>query len=137
MSIFDAAKGLLDSDAVKNLASSDTVKNMVASESGEHPGLVGHALDMINDPATGGLSGLAEKFHANGLGEIVNSWIGPGGNHPITAEQITNVLGADRINAIASKFGMSSDEASAKLAMLLPSIVDKLTPGGNVAPAQS
>lgn len=137
MSIFDAVKGLVSSDAVKNLANSDTVKNMVASESGEHPGLVGHALEMINDPATGGLSGLAEKFHSNGLGDIVNSWIGPGGNHPITAEQITNVLGADRINAIASKFGMSSDDASAKLATLLPSIVDKLTPGGSVAPAQA
>ena len=128
MSIFDAAKGLLDSDAVKK---------MVASECNEHPGLVSHAVEMVNDPSVGGLDGLVQKFHSKGLGEMVNSWIGPGGNNPITPDQIKNVLGEDRINAIASKFGMSSEDASAKLAQVLPSIVDKLTPGGSVAPAQS
>lgn len=130
MSIFDSIENLAGGDALKNLANSDTVKNLVASECGEHAGLVSHAVDMVNDPSIGGVSGLARKFQANGLGEVVNSWIGPGGNHPITAEQITNVLGADRINAIASKFGMSADDASGKLASLLPTIVDKLTPGG-------
>lgn len=128
MSIFDAAKGLLDSDMVKN---------MVASECSEHPGLVSHAVEMMNDPSVGGLDGLVQKFHSNGMGEIVNSWIGPGGNRPITADQIQQVLGQDRISAIASKFGLSSEDASAKLAQVLPSIVDKLTPGGTVAPAQS
>lgn len=133
MSIFDAIENLAGGDALKNLANSDTVKNLVTSECGENSGLVGHAVDLVNDPAIGGLSGLVQKFHSNGLGEVVNSWIGPGGNHPITAEQIQNVLGADRINAIASKFGMSADDASGKLASLLPTIVDKLTPGGQAA----
>ncbi|MGH9588331.1 MAG: YidB family protein [Acidobacteriaceae bacterium] len=128
MSIFDAAKGLLDSNMVKN---------MVASECNEHPGLVSHAVEMVNDPAVGGLDGLMQKFRSNGLGEAVNSWIGPGGNHPITGDQVQQVLGQDRINAIASKFGMSSEDASAKLAQVLPSIVDKLTPGGSVGSAQS
>lgn len=135
MSIFDEVKNLAGSDVVKNLADSDTVKNLVANECGEHAGLVGHAVDLVNDPAIGGVSGLAQKFQANGLGEIVNSWIGPGGNHPITAEQIEKVLGQDRIGAIASKFGMSADDASGKLANLLPTIVDKLTPGGQMATA--
>ena len=135
MSIFDEVKGLASNDAVKGFANSDAVKNMVASESGEHAGLVGHAVDMIKDPAIGGMSGLVQKFHENGLGEIVNSWIGPGGNHPITAEQIEKVLGRDRIAAIASKFGMSPEDASAKLANVLPSVVDKMTPGGDAAAA--
>lgn len=133
MSIFDSIENLAGGDALKNLADSNTVKNLVASECGEHAGLVSHTVDMVNDPAIGGMSGLVQKFHANGLGEIVNSWIGPGGNHPITAEQIEKVLGQDRIGAIASKFGMSADDASGKLASLLPTIVDKLTPGGQTA----
>lgn len=128
MSLFDLAKGM---------AGSDAVKNMLSSESQDHPGLVGHALDLVNDPNEGGLDGLVQKFKANGLGDIVNSWIGSGANHPITADQIQQVLGQDRIIAIASKFGMSSEDASAKLAQLLPSVVDKLTPGGTAAPAQS
>jgi uncharacterized protein YidB (DUF937 family) len=135
MSIFDDVKGMANSDVVKRMADSDTVKKMVASESGEHPGLVSHAVDMVKDPSTGGISGLMQKFHENGLGDAVKSWISPGGNHPITAEQITKVLGEDRVNEIASKFGMSAEEASAKLANVLPTVVSKLTSGGAAAAA--
>lgn len=123
MSIFDSAKKLMGNDAVKN---------MVAKECGDHP-LVGHAVDMVNSPETGGMEGLVQKFRANGLGEAVASWIGPGGNHPITAEQIQRVLGQDRINAIASKFGMSPQDASAKLAEVLPTVVSKMSGGSSAA----
>jgi len=44
-------------------------------------GLASHAMELINNPETGGLSGLVQQFHDKGLGEIVNSWVGPGGNH--------------------------------------------------------
>jgi uncharacterized protein YidB (DUF937 family) len=110
----------------------DSVKNLIGGETGGDSALLGHAMDLVNDPSTGGLQGLVQQFHDKGLGEVVNSWVGPGGNHPITAEQIQQVLGQDRINAIASKFGMSSDDVSAKMAQFLPTIVDKLTPNGSV-----
>ncbi len=110
----------------------DAVKGMIGGAGGGDAGLVSHAMDLVNNPETGGLQGLVQQFHEKGLGEAVNSWIGPGGNHPITADQIQQVLGQDRINAIASKFGMSADDASAKMAQLLPTIVDKLTPNGAV-----
>jgi len=45
------------------------------------------------------------------------------------------VLGEDRISAVASKFGMSSQDASAKLAEFLPSVIDKLTPHGKLEQA--
>lgn len=135
MSIFDRAKDMASSDAVKNLADSDTVKKMVASESGEDPGFVGEVINMVKDPSNGGVSGLMKKFQENGLGDTVKSWIGPGGNHPITAEQIKNVLGEDRINSMASKFGMSADDVCAKVAKILPAILSKLMPGGAAAAA--
>jgi len=113
----------------------DTVKGMMGSQAGADTGLMSHAMDLVNNPETGGLQGLVQQFHAKGMGDVVNSWIGTGGNHPITASQIQQVLGQERINAIASKFGMSADDASAKMAQLLPTIVDKLTPGGTVAKA--
>lgn len=126
MSIFDQVKGL---------ANSDELKKMVASESGEHPGLVSHAVDMVKDPSTGGVGGLMQKFRANGLGEKVESWIGPGGKHPLTAEEVEKVFGKDHINQIASKFGMSAEDASAKLAKVLPTIMSKLGSGGAAAAA--
>jgi uncharacterized protein YidB (DUF937 family) len=111
----------------------DTVKDMIGGQGGEDADLASHAMELINDPETGGLQGLVQKFHDKGLGEVVNSWIGPGGNHPVTAEQIQSVVGEDRIKAVASKLGVSPDEASAKIAEYLPSLVDKLTPGGKVS----
>lgn len=113
----------------------DTVKNMLGNEAGGDAGLMSHAMDLVNNPATGGLQGLVQQFHDKGMGEAVNSWIGPGGNHPITADQIQQVLGQDKIAAVASKFGMSPADASAKLAQMLPSVIDKLTPGGTAAKA--
>jgi uncharacterized protein YidB (DUF937 family) len=107
-----------------------TIKGMMGGEGGESAGLMSHAMELVNSPETGGLQGLVQQFHDKGMGDIVNSWIGPGGNHPITADQIQQVLGQNRIAAIASKFGMSTDDASAKIAQLLPTIVDKMTPGG-------
>ena len=118
MSIFDSVKGMVESE--------------IGSQPGGDSGMLSHAMELVNDPANGGLQGLVQQFHDKGLGEVVNSWIGPGGNHPITAEQIQQVIGQDRINTIASKFGMSADDASAKIAQLLPTIVDKLTPDGSV-----
>lgn len=110
----------------------DTVKDLVGNQGPGDADLMSHAMAMINNPETGGLQELVQQFHANGLGEVVNSWIGQGGNQPVSAEQIQQVLGPDRIAALASKLGMSPEDASAKLAQILPSVVDRMTPTGNV-----
>ncbi|HZU09647.1 MAG TPA: YidB family protein [Pseudacidobacterium sp.] len=116
----------------------DNVKQMVsgqAAESGEEAGLLGHVMDMVNNPATGGLQGFIQQFHDKGLGGVVSSWIGNEENQAISAQQIEQVVGQERINAIASRLGIPPEEASAKLAQFLPSIIDRLTPGGKVEQA--
>jgi uncharacterized protein YidB (DUF937 family) len=100
-----------------------------ASES--HQGLLGPVLEMLGNQQ-GGISGLAQSFEQNGLGHIVSSWIGSGENLPISPEQIQQVLGSEQVQTLAQKAGISPDAASSQLASLLPSIVDKLTPGGEV-----
>jgi uncharacterized protein YidB (DUF937 family) len=114
----------------------DMVKGVVGDGAFENAGIAGHAMELVNDPRIGGVSGLVQKFHDQGLGGVAESWIGTGGNQPITAEQITSVIGEDHINAIAGKLGVPPEEASAKLAEYLPMLVDKLTPHGEVPPAQ-
>lgn len=113
----------------------DAVKQMAESEAGGDSGLMGHAMNLVNDPEIGGLQGLIDKFHSNGLGSVVNSWVGQEANQAISPDQIQQVLGNDKISAIASKLGISPDEASAKLSQMLPSVIDKLTPGGSVPAA--
>jgi uncharacterized protein YidB (DUF937 family) len=80
----------------------------------------------------GGLAGLVQAFHDKGLGEIAASWVGTGANLPVSADQIREVLGSGQLAGLAEKFGLSSEDASGRLSELLPQVVDKLTPGGQV-----
>jgi len=88
-------------------------------------------LQMIqNQP--GGLQGLMQNFHEKGLAAVATSWVSSGQNMPISADQIHQVLGSDQVKALAAKCGISPDLAGGAIAQLLPGIVDKLTPNGQV-----
>jgi len=113
----------------------DSLSQMASQFGGKDAGTASHVMEMINSPEVGGVSGLVAKFHQNGLGDVVNSWVGNGENQQIAANHIEQVLGPDKVAAIAGKLGMSPDEAKAKLATMLPQIVNKLTPAGKVASA--
>ena len=81
---------------------------------------------------SGGISGLAHQFTAQGLGNIVHSWISTGQNLPISPDQLQSVLGADQVQALAAKAGVSPETAKGSLAQILPQIIDQLTPNGEV-----
>lgn len=102
-----------------------------ATAGGGGQGLAASVLELLSN-RQGGISGLVETFQQNGLGHIVSSWIGTGGNLPISAEQIQQVLGNEQIQAFAQKAGIAPEAASSQLAEVLPDVVDKLTPDGEV-----
>jgi len=111
----------------------DEVVSVVGKLAGrQQNSLVEQAIAMINNPQIGGLSGLIEKFKTNGLGEVVSSWIGTGSNLPVTADQISSLLGADGLRDIASKAGVSPEQVSGHLADILPRLIDQLTPDGKL-----
>ncbi len=97
--------------------------------------MLDHAMALINNPTTGGLSGLIEAFKSKGLGEVVSSWISTGQNLPVSGEQMKDALGLEKIQEIASKAGISRDDAAKHLSELLPQIIDKLTPNGKIPDA--
>lgn len=119
--------GLLDDLAGKALTS--------FLGSSQNP-LAHSALEMIqNQP--GGLSGLVQQFQQKGLGDVVSSWVSTGQNLPITADQISHVLGSQQVKDLAAKVGISPEQATSQLSALLPTIVDKLTPNGQVGDSGS
>ena len=92
-------------------------------------------LQMIqNHP--GGINGLVQAFHSNGLGGVVNSWIATGPNQSVSPDQIQQVLGSGQVQALAQKLGVSPEAASSTLSQLLPAVMNHLTPNGAV-PEQS
>lgn len=113
--------GLLDS----------VVGALAGGQSGGNSGLMDVVMQLINNQP-GGLGGLVQSFQQGGLGEIVNSWVSTGQNLPISAEQLQSVLGGGALQDIAAKLGVSPEQASGSLADLLPQVVDKLTPNGQV-----
>lgn len=85
-----------------------------------------------NDSQHGGLGGLLEKFNQAGMGDAAKSWVGHGDNAPISGDQLGQVLGGDMMGDIAAKLGLSHGDAAGQLANVLPGLVDKLTPHGQV-----
>ena len=90
---------------------------------------------LANNGSVGGLGGLVEKFQQGGLGDVVQSWIGSGANQAVSPNQLQQVLGSGVIGDIASKLGIQPEQAASELSQVLPGVVDKLTPDGQM-PAQ-
>lgn len=82
--------------------------------------------------AIGGIGGLIALFQNAGLGELIQSWIGSGQNHPISGDQLGQVFGPERMGAIAEQLGTSREEAAGQLSEVLPHIIDALTPQGSL-----
>ncbi len=105
---------------------------MGSSLQGQHPGALSAILDYVNSPQVGGISGLQRMFQEKGLGGIVSSWISTGQNLPISADQLQSVLHSDALQQIAQKHGIDTSQLTSVMSSLLPNIVDKLTPNGQV-----
>ncbi len=80
----------------------------------------------------GGLGGLLQRFQSAGLGDAVASWVGTGSNLPVSADQIKSALGDGPLRTLAEHAGLSEDDAASHLSRLLPQMIDKLTPQGQL-----
>jgi uncharacterized protein YidB (DUF937 family) len=118
--------GLLDQLAGQVIGSLGAQKQDSVSQGD----LLGGVMSMINN--AGGLQGILQQLQASGLGDQVASWIGTGANHPVSGNQIQDALGADQVAQIARQAGVEPEHAASGLAQLLPQIIDKLTPDGQV-----
>jgi len=103
----------------------------LGTNSASAPGLTRSILAMIGGGPNGGLEGLVSAFQQNGLGQIVDSWIGNGQNLPISAAQIQQALGP-RVQALAQQHGLSEGAVSLALSQVLPHFIDHLTPTGQL-----
>ncbi|MEO7986043.1 MAG: YidB family protein, partial [Gemmatimonadales bacterium] len=59
--------------------------------------LVSGLLASLTDGQQGGIAGFLDRFRQAGLGNLVNSWIGHGGNSTLAPEQLDQALGTDTV----------------------------------------
>jgi len=89
-------------------------------------------LGMLGSGHAGGLAGMLQAFEQGGLGQAAASWVGNGQNVPVTAEQVQSVLGSEKIQELAQRAGIPPEAASQAIAAVLPGLIDKLTPNGQL-----
>jgi uncharacterized protein YidB (DUF937 family) len=116
----------------------DTVLDELPQEHAANPGagIPAALTSLLQGGQGGGLTTLAQRFKAAGLGQAFDSWVGNGPNQPVAADDIHQALGHDQVQGIAEQIGMSKDELLPLLAQYLPKIVARLTPQGHI-PDQS
>jgi len=108
----------------------DQILGGIAAHDTQHAALYNEVGKLVDQ--AGGVSGLTQQFEQKGLGGVISGWISTGPNPPISADQVVQVIGADRVSAIAAKAGLTEEQVSAGISKLLPLVVDHLTPNGTV-----
>ena len=103
------------------------------SAGGAQGQIVGAVLQMLQGQS-GGIGGVLSNFERAGLGGVAQSWIHEGPNQPVSPDQVTQALGPGTVGDLASKLGVTHQEAAGHLSQLLPQIMDHLSPEGR-APA--
>lgn len=99
------------------------------------PTLLPAILGMLGGRASStqtGMHQLVDNMHANGLGEVAQSWVGPGPSQSITPEQVQQVLTPDQLAELSAKSGLPQDQVRTGAAAILPEVVNHLTPDGVV-----
>lgn len=110
----------------------DSITSQVLGGGSVQSTLLNGVMGLLGNQQTGGIAGLVQQFAGKGLGDIVNSWVSTGKNLPITPEQIKQGLGSDAVSQLAAKAGLTPDQVTSHLSELLPNVVDKLTPNGQI-----
>lgn len=85
---------------------------------------------------TGGMMDLVQQFRGAGKTDAVDSWIAPGPNETVSADQLAKVLTEDQIAFLMQRTGMSRQELLAGMSQRLPQVVDDLTPEGRLPTAE-
>ena len=80
----------------------------------------------------GGIEGVLDKFRQGGYADQAASWQSAGQNIPISGAALQEVLGSGAIGQIAQQLGLSHGETAGGLAQMLPHVIDRMTPQGEV-----
>jgi uncharacterized protein YidB (DUF937 family) len=88
------------------------------------------ALSMLQQ--NGGLGGVLGKFRQAGMEAQADSWVSNDPNQSISGEQVQQAFGPSALDDIASKLGISQEDAGSAISQIMPDLINKLTPQGQV-----
>lgn len=78
------------------------------------------------------LGSIVGNLQSGGLGDIASSWLGDGDNAEISTDQLSSVLGSDKIAQAAEALGADQNDLLSGLQSMLPQVIDKSSSGGSL-----
>jgi len=107
-------------------------QQLLGDKLGDNAGGMMEALSGLTSGEGLDLGGIMEKMKAGGMGEQLESYLGDGENQEMSADQVKSAFGEEGISNVANKLGVDNDTAASQLKDVLPSLLDKASPGGNL-----
>jgi len=78
------------------------------------------------------IGGLLNGMKEKGLGGVAESWLGDGDNAEISADQLKDVLGAEKVSQAAAELGTDEGSLLDGLKDAIPQMVDQGSNGGSL-----
>ncbi len=114
-----------------------TSRSGAASGVGGGGGLLASLLPMLGAfLASGGLNKILSGLQARGLSAKSDSWIGLGPNEALSASEVEDVISEEELTRLAEQVGASKEETAAAIADVLPQLVDRVSPAGELPPEE-
>ena len=104
---------------------------------GQQPAPMQQPMQQSVEGGPGGLMGLLNRFQQAGLGHVTDSWVGTGANQPVNPQQLEQVFGQQQVQQMAQQANMHPQDLLSQLSQILPQVVDRLTPNGQLPPADA
>ena len=108
-------------------------KGMLAKKLGGESDAIGGVLNsLIGGGESADIGGLIAGLKEKGLGDVADSWLGDGENAEISADQLKDVLGGDKVSEAAAQLGTDEGSLLESLKDALPQVIDKSSSGGSL-----
>ncbi len=104
----------------------------MSQQLGDKAGGIMQAVTKLTEGEGLNLAGLSSMLEQNGLGEQVKSWLGDGENQEISAEQLKDAIGEEKVAEVASDMGVEAGDALESLRSALPNILNNASEGGSI-----
>ena len=82
----------------------------------------------------GGIGAVLDRFRQKGFGPQADSWVSTGPNAALKAEEVDEVVGGQELSRLSQQLGVPEREVALGLADILPEMVDRLSPEGQLPP---
>lgn len=78
------------------------------------------------------LSGLTSLMEEKGMGSMLQSWLGDGGNDAISSDQVRNLVGDGKVSEMAAQLNTDENSLVDSLKDALPQLIDQSSSGGSL-----